>query len=102
MACGEVSPSPNANPCTPGPRFPRRPRASLASVTFDLEIRDESIRLGQLLKLSGLVDDGAHARAVIEVGEVSVNGEVEIRRGRQVRVGDLIAFEGNTLRVVQA
>ncbi len=71
-------------------------------MTFDLEIRDESIRLGQLLKLSGLVDDGAHARAVIEVGEVSVNGEVEIRRGRQVRVGDLIAFEGNTLRVVQA
>ncbi len=53
-------------------------------------MRDASIRLGQLLKLAGLVEDGAHARALIEAGEVTVNGEVDTRRGRQCRVGDRV------------
>ncbi|HMM93519.1 RNA-binding S4 domain-containing protein [Phycicoccus sp.] len=67
---------------------------------LEVPIRDESIRLGQLLKLSGLVDDGATAREVIERGLVSVNGEVDTRRGRQVRVGDVVALDGGgSLRV---
>ncbi|MBD3782530.1 MAG: RNA-binding S4 domain-containing protein [Micrococcales bacterium] len=67
---------------------------------LEVPIRDESIRLGQLLKLSGLVDDGATAREVIERGLVSVNGEVDTRRGRQVRVGDVVALDGSgSLRV---
>ncbi|HEX2894767.1 MAG TPA: RNA-binding S4 domain-containing protein, partial [Marmoricola sp.] len=45
-------------------------------------MRDASIRLGQLLKLADLVDDGSEARAVIAEGLVEVNGEVETRRGR--------------------
>lgn len=57
---------------------------------LEIPIRDESIRLGQLLKLSGLADDGATAREVIERGLVTVNGEVDTRRGRQVRVGDVV------------
>jgi ribosome-associated protein len=65
----------------------------------DLEIRDESIRLGQLLKLASLVEDGATAREVIGAGEVTVNGEVETRRGRQVRPGDVVAFAGERVRV---
>ena len=65
----------------------------------DLEIRDESIRLGQLLKLASLVEDGAMAREVIGAGEVTVNGEVETRRGRQVRPGDVVAFAGERVRV---
>lgn len=69
---------------------------------LDLEIRDDAIRLGQLLKLAGLVEDGGHARAAIEAGEVRVNGEVDRRRGRQVRVGDVVSVDGHTLRVVQA
>jgi ribosome-associated protein len=71
-------------------------------VILDLEIRDDAIRLGQLLKLAGLVEDGGHARAAIEAGEVRVNGEVDRRRGRQVRVGDVVSVDGHTLRVVQA
>lgn len=67
---------------------------------LEVPIRDESIRLGQLLKLSGLVDDGATAREVVERGLVSVNGEVDTRRGRQVRVGDVVALDGGgSLRV---
>ncbi len=66
---------------------------------LDIEIRDESIRLGQLLKLAGLVDDGATAREVIAAGEVSVNDEVETRRGRQLRPGDTVSFSGEQVRV---
>lgn len=66
---------------------------------LDVPIRDEMIRLGQLLKLSGIVDDGATAREVIERGLVLVNGEVDTRRGRQVHVGDTVTLEGQTLRI---
>lgn len=66
----------------------------------EVPIRDASIRLGQLLKLAGIADDGAMARAVVEGGLVTVNGEVDTRRGRQVRVGDVVAVEGaGSLRV---
>lgn len=66
---------------------------------IDVPIRDESIRLGQLLKLAGVVDDGAMAREVIERGLVAVNGEVDTRRGRQVRPGDTVTYEGEILNV---
>ena len=69
------------------------------SSPLDVPIRDESIRLGQLLKLAGVVDDGATAREVIERGLVAVNGQVDTRRGRQVRAGDVVTLEDQTLRV---
>lgn len=50
------------------------------------------IRLGQFLKLSGLAETGAHARELIEFGEVSVNGECETRRGRQLSDGDVVSL----------
>ena len=67
----------------------------------EVPIRDATIRLGQLLKLAGLVEDGAHARQVLEAGEVSVDDEVEVRRGRQVRPGDVVTVtsEGRTITV---
>lgn len=70
------------------------------SPIVEVPIRDESIRLGQLLKLSGLVDDGAMARAVIEAGEVTVDGEVWARRGKQVRPGMVVTYAGESVRVV--
>lgn len=69
---------------------------------MDVEIRDEMIRLGQLLKLAGVVDDGAAAREVIEAGAVIVNGEVDTRRGRQLHPGDVVCLEGRGLRLVRA
>ena len=65
----------------------------------DVAIREDSIRLGQLLKLAGLADSGAHARELVQSGEVRVNGEVDTRRGRQLRRGDLVAVGAETVRV---
>jgi ribosome-associated protein len=65
----------------------------------DLPIRGESIRLGQALKLSGLAESGGEARALVEQGAVTVNAEVETRRGRQLRDGDVVALGAEALRI---
>jgi ribosome-associated protein len=65
----------------------------------DVPIRDETIRLGQFLKLANLIDSGADAKAVITEGSVTVNDEVETRRGRQLRAGDVVALGGRRARV---
>ncbi len=59
-------------------------------------IRDEFIKLGQALKLAGLVESGLDAKYVIQEGEVTLNGEVETQRGKKCVPGDVIAFDGNT------
>ncbi len=66
---------------------------------FDVPIRDESIRLGQFLKLANLVESGADAKPVIADGRVRVNGEVETRRGRQLVVGDVVTLDSAAARV---
>lgn len=66
----------------------------------EIEINTDTIRLGQFLKLSNLVDSGSDAKFLLAEGEVSVNGEVETRRGRQLRAGDIVEFEGTEVRVV--
>lgn len=65
-----------------------------------VHIRDESIRLGQLLKLAGLVEDGAMAREVIAAGQVEVDGRPETRRGAQIRSGSIVGFAGQQIEVV--
>lgn len=65
----------------------------------DIPIRDEVIRLGQFLKLANLIDSGSEAKAVIADGLVQVNGEVETRRGRQLRVDDVVTVGGQSARV---
>lgn len=55
-----------------------------------LTIRDGSIRLGQALKLADLADSGTDAKDLIAAGEVRVNGEVDVRRGRQLVSGDIV------------
>jgi len=59
----------------------------------EVPIRDEVIRLGQLLKHAGLADSGGEARALLEQGAVTVNGEAESRRGRQLRAGDVVRVD---------
>jgi ribosome-associated protein len=65
----------------------------------DVPIRDASIRLGQFLKLADLIDTGADAKSVIADGLVSVNGAVELRRGRQLHAGDVVTFADRGARV---
>lgn len=57
------------------------------------------IRLGQLLKLAALIDSGAEVKAFLATEHVSVNGEREVRRGRQLHPGDVVRVGGNELRV---
>lgn len=56
-------------------------------------IADDTIRLGQFLKLAGLADSGAQARELLEDEVVAVNGEPEQRRGRQLRAGDVVVVD---------
>ena len=67
---------------------------------IDVPIRDESIRLGQLLKLAAVVQDGAMARMVIENGEVTVDRTPVLRRGVQVHPGQVVSYAGESIRVV--
>ncbi|MGC0366795.1 ribosome-associated protein [Rhodococcus sp. 27YEA15] len=62
-------------------------------------IRDAMIRLGQFLKLANLIESGAEAKEVIADGLVSVNGEVEERRGRQLHNGDVVEIGGMVAKV---
>lgn len=76
-----------------------RPRLGAVSDAQEVPIRDDAIRLGQLLKLAGVVDDGAQARQAIESGEVSVDGAVVLQRGSRVRPGQSVTYAGQTLTV---
>ncbi|WP_415678426.1 RNA-binding S4 domain-containing protein [Tsukamurella hominis] len=71
------------------------------SEAIDVTISDDVIRLGQFLKLAGLIDSGSEAKAVIAEGEVAVNGEVDLRRGRQLAVGDVVEVFGRSARVAR-
>lgn len=69
------------------------------SAPRDVAIRDESIRLGQFLKLADLIDNGAEAKPLLMRGLVSVNGEMETRRGRQLAKGDVVTLGEESVRV---
>ncbi|MCV7219743.1 RNA-binding S4 domain-containing protein [Mycolicibacterium elephantis] len=62
----------------------------------EVAITDGTIRLGQFLKLAGLIESGADAKGVVANGLVTVNGEVERRRGRKLQVGDEVSIAGRT------
>jgi ribosome-associated protein len=66
----------------------------------DVAIRGDTIRLGQLLKLAGLVGAGGELKAMLASTPVLVNGEPDNRRGRQLHPGDVVAISGEEIRVV--
>jgi ribosome-associated protein len=63
--------------------------------TVRLRPGEDTIRLGQLLKLADLVESGAEVKDVLVAGAVRVNGEPEDRRGRQLHRGDVVSVEGS-------
>jgi ribosome-associated protein len=65
----------------------------------DVAIDSDMIRLGQFLKLADLIDTGGEAKIVIASGDVTVNGEVDTRRGRQLHPGDVVEVQGRSARV---
>lgn len=65
------------------------------------KLREDNIKLGQVLKAMGMVENGADAKEVIQQGMVRVNGEIETRRGKKLTNGDQILFEGQTVKIVK-
>ena len=70
------------------------------SEPIDVAVRNGGIRLGQFLKLANAVDQGSDVKWLLSAGEVAVNGELEVRRGRQLVEGDLVEHAGTAYRVV--
>lgn len=66
-----------------------------------IKLRDEFIKLGQALKAAGFVDSGVTAKEVIQNGEVTVNGEVDTRRGRKLYDGDVVTFMDQSIQIKQ-
>lgn len=64
-----------------------------------IKLRDEYIKLGQALKAAGLVETGVDAKFFIVDGQVKVNGEVEIQRGKKLHGGDVVEFNGETIKI---
>jgi len=62
-------------------------------------LREEFIKLGQVLKATGLVESGVDAKFVIQDGLVKVNGQVEIQRGKKLYAGDIVEFDGETIKI---
>lgn len=64
-------------------------------------LRDEFIKLGQVLKAGNLVSSGVEAKIVVQNGEVLVNGEICTMRGKKLYDGDQVTFQGNSIRIVK-
>ncbi len=69
---------------------------------MEFTLKSEYIELMKLLKFENLVQSGGEAKLVIDDGMVLVNGEVELRRRKKLRDGDIVIFEGNEIKVVKA
>ena len=67
---------------------------------MEFQLQGEFIKLGQLLKAAHLVSYGSDAKAVIQGGEVKVNGEEETRRGKKLVRGDVVTYRGETVEIV--
>ena len=65
-----------------------------------IEISDDFIKLGQLLKLADMVSSGVEAKIVIQNGEVKVNGEVDTRRGKKIYPQDVVEYQGKQVTVI--
>ena len=62
-------------------------------------LREDYIKLGQALKAAGLVESGVDAKFVIQDGLVKVNGQIEVQRGKKLVAGDVVEFDGETIRI---
>lgn len=65
-----------------------------------INLREDYIKLGQALKAAGLVSSGVEAKLVIIGGEVKVNGEVETKRGKKLKSGDIVDYDGEQIQIV--
>ena len=64
-----------------------------------IHLREDFIKLGQALKAAGLAESGVEAKLVIQDGQVRVNGQVEVQRGKKLIAGDVVEFAGETIKI---
>lgn len=67
----------------------------------EVTLRDEFIKLGQVIKLVGIAEDGVEAKEIIANGKAKVNGEVDLRRGRKLYDGDIVDCMGRQIKIVK-
>jgi ribosome-associated protein len=67
----------------------------------EIKIEAEYIKLDQLLKMADFVQSGGHAKLMIQDGMVKLNGIKEYQRGKKIRVGDIVEFQGDKVKVVE-
>lgn len=64
-----------------------------------VEIKDDFIKLGQAMKLAGISDTGVDAKIAVQDGQVKVNGETDLRRGRKLVDGDIVSYDGKEFQI---
>ena len=64
-----------------------------------IKLRDDYIKLGQALKAAGLVDSGVEAKFAVQDGLVKVNGKVDLQRGKKLIDGDIVEYDGKSIRI---
>lgn len=70
-------------------------------ITVNIREEEEFIKLGQALKKGSLVSSGVEAKMVILDGLVQVNGETELQRGKKLHDGDVVSYNGETMKIVK-
>ena len=70
-------------------------------ITVNIRETDEFIKLGQALKKAGLVESGVDAKFFIQDGQVKLNGETETQRGKKLHGGELVSYNGETVKIVR-
>ncbi len=68
----------------------------------ELKVKDDFIKLGQVLKACGMVESGVEAKEVIQDGLVTVDGEVETQRGKKLKGGEIVEFNGQKVKIIPA
>jgi ribosome-associated protein len=68
----------------------------------EIEIKTETINLDQFLKWAQITDTGGEAKSIIQAGKIKVNQELETRRSRTLKAGDIIEYAGNKYKVVDS
>lgn len=66
-----------------------------------VKIKDDYIKLGQAMKLGGMVSSGVEAKIAIQGGEVILNGRMELQRGKKLHDGDIVSYHGETIQISQ-
>ncbi|SHH30439.1 S4 domain-containing protein YaaA [Tepidibacter thalassicus] len=66
----------------------------------EIKINSDFIKLDQLLKLLNITSTGGYAKIIIQQGNVKVNGEIEYRRGKKIKPGDIVEVEGMSIKVL--